>query len=500
MLTRSSILQAAIDKVRYNKRDYISPYEFQRSFINDGSLFPQRAFCAGNRVGKTEIGAYEMSYHLTGSYPDWWTGKRITNSGHEFIAVGISLKSTAKILQGKLFGTIDCRYNDLMGTGSIPRSNIVFDPMEKDGARIVSCSIKHEDGGLNTLYFFCASQEKDIMGLTLKGAWIDESDKTQCGALYSQCATRIMTTDGFLIQTFTPENGIDDVVRKFIDAEQDEENTTLKLHMASMYDAHVTKGGHITDAMIKTIQDSCPEFEWECRINGIPSAGAGACFPLKDSEFMIDDVNIQKHWPIVGAFDIGKVVDPSVVSFVTRNDEGVTILLEQIYLQGSIYDKDPLAMANAIKASKFPHALIIPPHDAGMNSASPESFGKKLLEYGINVYPTPFRNPADTQLAIQSLNQTGGQSVRSIETGLQEMRSQLKAGTLKVHKDCTEWWKEKQTYFYTDKGVPIDANNHCIDSSRYGILSFVGNLHTTVKEAMEGEQHTWRDLQPRLRY
>ncbi len=36
----------------------------------------ERAFMAANRVGKTVVGAYEMTCHLTGEYPHWWVGRR----------------------------------------------------------------------------------------------------------------------------------------------------------------------------------------------------------------------------------------------------------------------------------------------------------------------------------------------------------------------------------------------------------------------------------------
>lgn len=493
-----SILETLIEFKRTNKKQFFKPYDFQLEFCNAGKHFKQRAFCAGNRVGKTEVGAYEMSCHLTGDYPEWWDGYRVTDSGHEFIAVGITLPSTQKILQHKLFGTNDVRDELNIGTGFIPKDSIVFDPMEKDGGRIVSCSIRHVDGGTNKLYFFSAADEKKIMGMTLKGVWIDESDKTQCGKLYSQCVTRTLTTNGFVMQTFTPENGVDDVVKKFMDANA-EDSDRLYLKMASMYDAHVNNGGHITDDMIDEVKAAAPEFEWECRIHGIPSAGSGAVFPLRDSEIISYDIEPQPHWNITCAFDIGKVVDPTVISFVATDDEGITHLIEQIYLQGSIYDKDAKAIAEAIKASKYPHVLTVSPHDGGLNSASPESVAKKMIEYGINVYSLPFRNPQDTQLSSKPVTQQSGQSVRRIETGLQEMRTRFKEGTFKISRECTHWFKEKQTYFYLEKGEPVDKNNHCIDSSRYAFMSHIGNVHCTVQEATTGTSGSWKLLQPRLR-
>lgn len=40
------------------------------------NLADTRAFFGGNRSGKTTSGCIEISYHMTGQYPDWWEGRR----------------------------------------------------------------------------------------------------------------------------------------------------------------------------------------------------------------------------------------------------------------------------------------------------------------------------------------------------------------------------------------------------------------------------------------
>src|SRR5262245_27889156 len=46
------------------------------AFLRAGAQHKERLFLAGNQVGKTELGAYETTCHLTGLYPPWWEGKR----------------------------------------------------------------------------------------------------------------------------------------------------------------------------------------------------------------------------------------------------------------------------------------------------------------------------------------------------------------------------------------------------------------------------------------
>ena len=51
-----------------NKLNYYQPYKFQKSFHQAGSESNQRLLMAANRVGKSYVGAMEMSAHLTGLY------------------------------------------------------------------------------------------------------------------------------------------------------------------------------------------------------------------------------------------------------------------------------------------------------------------------------------------------------------------------------------------------------------------------------------------------
>ncbi len=70
-----------------------------------GKWARERAVLGGNRVGKTEIGAYEMTAHLTGLYPEWWQGRRFDTAVHAW-AAGKTNDTTKNILQEKLFGGV----------------------------------------------------------------------------------------------------------------------------------------------------------------------------------------------------------------------------------------------------------------------------------------------------------------------------------------------------------------------------------------------------------
>src|SRR5229473_1868481 len=61
---------------RFHRMEFFEPYPKQREFISKGMQKNERTLFAGNRMGKTECGAYETACHLTGFYPPSWTGRK----------------------------------------------------------------------------------------------------------------------------------------------------------------------------------------------------------------------------------------------------------------------------------------------------------------------------------------------------------------------------------------------------------------------------------------
>ena len=52
-------------------------YAKHTAFFKAGATYPFRLFCKANRVGGTEGMGCELTYHLTGQYPDWWEGSSL---------------------------------------------------------------------------------------------------------------------------------------------------------------------------------------------------------------------------------------------------------------------------------------------------------------------------------------------------------------------------------------------------------------------------------------
>lgn len=165
---------------------------------------------AANRVGKSEgVGAYEVSLHLTGEYPDWWEGRRWNNPVKAW-AAGDTGKTVRDILQLKLLGPPGEH-----GTGMIPGDKILGTTL-KHGLpdAVESIKVQHVSGGMSLISLKSYDQRREaFQGTEQDLIWLDEEPPI---AIYTECLMRTMTTGGSIMCTFTPLLGISDVVKSFM--------------------------------------------------------------------------------------------------------------------------------------------------------------------------------------------------------------------------------------------------------------------------------------------
>ncbi|EEO4608483.1 hypothetical protein G6S93_004409 [Salmonella enterica] len=476
------LIEAIREKIRdlshfhnYTRIEYKTPYKYQQEFMEAGKRFNFRFLRAGNRVGKTWCGAYEMATHITGRYPDWWKGRKIEGSGRLYWCVGVDLKMVRDIQQKELLGTANATITEAIGTGTIPRECIRLDKgVIKDGPRIESIQIKHVDGGYNTLEFFGSTDKgQGLMGKEVIFAWVDE-ESPYSEAIWSQLNMRVANADGpgadgSILITATPEVGETPLNKRFVD----NESGIFYLRQITWWDVPERYPPDVIERKLSALA----EWERDMRSKGLPAVGKGAVFKFSDKEISVAEVAPLPHWIVNLAVDWGHVRDPSVVvATVYDPDNDIDYILDIVaYLDKSEQDRSPAGVAAAILNSPYRNVPVIVPHDSGLDSDASESNGKMLARYGVIVDPQPFRNPADTQLRIQSLSQTSNKSVRKIETGLQEMRYLFQLGKLKVLERCEQWFKEKHSYSYsyneTTQTLGYAGADHVIDASRYAILS-----------------------------
>lgn len=414
--------------------------------------------------------AAEMSYHLTGLYPDWWQGKRFDTPIIAW-AIGITSDSTRKVLQKELLGTSAARDKKALGTGAIPRDYIDLDTVERDGNIVKLVRVAHhtngECDGWSTLEFRSTQQgEHTLMGASVHFIWCDEEDPNNSEAIYSQCITRTATTNGQIVITATPENGRTPLVNKFLeDGMGDDKKETIYCQNATWDDAP-----HLTEAIKKELLENIPEWQHEMRALGLPVVGQGIVFNISDEDIACDKPMINNWWEILWSLDIGSTSDPIVLTLAAHDTtDDIYYIVDQTVFDANT---DPKPVADYIKASRYPKAIVIPPHDSGDGANGSPGFASLLRGYDVNVSMQCFYNPSFTQTNVVG---TGNSSVRAIEPGLWYMKDHFKSGKLKVSRNCESFFKEKHTYFFDAKSRKYKGQDHSIDSARYGFMSLLGN-------------------------
>lgn len=189
-------------------------------FFGAGKTHRERCFMAANRVGKTVSGAYETTCHLTGEYPPWWTGKRFP-SPVRWWAAGKTNETTRDIVQTELLGEIEGSHGSkgFSGTGMIPGDRL-GKPTWKQGVADLCDTIKirHKSGGWSKLGLKSYQQGRgSFEGTAQHGIWLDEEPPMD---VYGECLIRTATTDGIVLITFTPLEGLSEVVLQFIAPEE----------------------------------------------------------------------------------------------------------------------------------------------------------------------------------------------------------------------------------------------------------------------------------------
>lgn len=198
-------------------------YRRHLEFFRAGEKYRERCFMAGNRVGKTVAGSYEITCHLTGEYPDWWEGRRF-NGPIKAWAAGKTNETTRDIIQAELLGNITFSGQRKLvdGTGLVPKDRLSQDPGHlswKAGVAdlVDMVKVRHKTGGLSELGLKSYQQGRgSFEGTARHVIWFDEEPPMD---VYGEALIRTATTRGLIMLTFTPLEGMSEVVQEFLPRE-----------------------------------------------------------------------------------------------------------------------------------------------------------------------------------------------------------------------------------------------------------------------------------------
>ena len=428
-------------------------YPKQVEFFAAGAKYKERMFMASNRAGKSEAGAYECVCHATGVYPAWWTGRRFSEPV-EIWASGTTSETTRDIVQVKFLGPIGKE-----GTGMIPADSISKTVARRGGIAdsIETIRVKHVSGADSVIGLKAYLQGRESFEGTGKHVvWLDEEPPED---VYTECLYRTATTKGIVMVTFTPLQGMSVVVKGFLEPEKPESRDYKWYIQAGWKDVP-----HIPEEEKRALLATTPPYQIKARTDGEPSLGAGAIYPIAESEISVDpfEKGIPAGWPRAFGMDVGW---NRTAALWGARDPSTGIVY--IYSEHYASHQEPALHALAIKSRGEWIPGVIDPACQGSNQIDGRTLLQMYRELGLSLTP----------------------AVNAVETGIAEVWQLLVSGKLKVFSNCQNFFREFRRYHRDDKGSGkvVKTDDHLMDTLRYLVVS--GRERMTIEPSRENE---WR--------
>lgn len=395
---------------------------------------------AGNRVGKTEGWLlYAITCALTGRYPDWWEGRRWNRPVTVWLASTTSTK-TRDVLQKKLLGPANEK-----GTGLIPADDIINTTAKSGVSEAVdTLYVRHLSGGVSTVQFKSYDQGRAAFeGAEIDIAGLDEEPPVD---VYGEIAVRLMTVNGSLWCSFTPLEGMTElIVNEYPDGFPDKVIPEGLTHSGKyVFTMTWDDVPHLTEEMKEEMWRTIPANLREARKKGLPLGSVGLIYPYGDETFLCDPIVIPDTWKKCYGFDVGWNKTAAIFGAIDPNSD--TCYLYSEHYQGQ---QEPPVHASAIKNRGPWIPGVIDPASRGRSQID----GRKLIDLykaeGLDLY-----------LANNAR-----------EAGILKVGKQLTEGKVKIFRTLPNVQRELRLYRRDDDGDIIKENDHLMDAMRYLVMS-----------------------------
>ncbi len=432
-------LEAAVYHKTYGgKLWFFTPYPKQRTHLRLGAAKRERLLMAGNRLGKSETGAFEAALHLTGEYPAWWDGRRFTGPTKGWIA-GVTSVDVRNVCQTKLCGQYGVV--EAFGTGMIPKEAFVDTSLARGVTDAYdTIQVRHKTGGISIAQFKSFEQGRQkFQGEGLDWIWFDEEPPLE---IYGEGLTRIGERDGIAWMTFTPLEGRSSVVIRFLDEpSRDRAITTITIDEAE----------HLTPESRERMASGYLEHEREARTMGVPMLGSGRIFKTPEAG-LIEPAReyVPGYWTKIWGIDIG-----------IGHPFGATLLLwdrdtDTIHVHHTIRMPDALPIVHAAAMKTIGAAVPVAwPKDAGdREKGTGEPVSKIYKRHGLVMLDEHAQWPE------------GGVST---EAGILEWDEREKTGRLKIAAHLSEFLEERRFYHRKD-GAIVKIKDDLLSAARVGMM------------------------------
>lgn len=394
---------------------------------------------AGNQLGKTLSAAAESAMHATGRYPDWWVGKVFEKPIDCWVS-GVTGESTRDNPQRWLYGPIGSP-----GSGMVPKDAIKDKSPRRGLADALDTLIVRHGGGGDIqqgdsqIGFKSYDQGREKwQGPTKHFVWFDEEPPLD---IYTEGLTRTNVGLNPVFLTFTPLQGMSEVVKRFL---------IEKVPGTHVTQMNIEEAEHYTPAERKAIIASYPLHEREARARGIPTMGSGKVFPVVEEWIRCDAFEIPSHWVQLCGLDFGWDHPSAGVRIAWDRDNDCIYVIADHRAR----EQTPTMFAAAVKPWgqwlkwAWPHDGL--QHDKGSGMELAKLYGAQGL----------------SMIAEKATFEDGKNGV---EAGITDMLERMQSGRLKVFAHLNDWFEEFRLYHRKD-GLIVKENDDLISATRYAIM------------------------------
>lgn len=201
---------------------------------------------------------------------------------------------------------------------------------------------------------------------------------------------------------------------------------------------------HLDEDTKRQLLERTPPYLRDARSKGTPSLGAGAIYPIPESEITVPMMPMPAFWKRSFALDVGW--NRTAALWGAEDPETGVCYLYAEYYQGQ---QVPSVHAEAIKARGKWIPGVIDPAARGRSQKDGEQLMATYQELGLQL--------------------TAADNAR--EAGIYDVWQMLATGRLKVMAHLVNWLNEYRLYRRDEKGHIIKKNDHLMDDTRYYVRS-----------------------------
>jgi len=455
----------------YNRHKYKKALEFFKA----GNSHRFRMFGGPNGCGKSFNLALELTYHITGEYPEWWEGKRQPEPKQWWIVAesGATFRDSLQIL---LLG--NSLNDDELGTGLIPKSKIRnVSHWPSIGGAVQVIQVEHKLGHTCTISVKTSDQKREnLQASNLDGVLFDEEPPLD---IYTECLYRLRGSptkpSGMSLMGFTPLKGLTDVVLQYLENGaypiNGQHSKDPDKYIVAIQD--LDEVPHLSDEDKRAYRNNCPPHEKEARLYGRPGLGAGRIYPYSESQVFCKPRPIPEYWPRCFTLDFGHHVTCAL--WGAKDPHTNTLYIYAEYYSET-HQTAQIHALNIKAKGAWIHGICDPSGGGRQND------GRLLQEL----------------FESEGLNLTPGEN--SFLAGVTRNCNMFENGTFKIFDNLEYTKNEFRVYRFDTKNPNNPARNqkdHAMDNLRY-ITSMFDDVATS--ELDEKRQYNEYDSKPRAGY